>query len=129
VKAATIGIRTLADYSVWLKDHQHLVNAISDVPLQRRVLVGVASGGGGSSSEAWPRVAMIGVLTTALVVTRIATLIPSVPLGLLRVRMQCSCVMLCCLPVSLPTSARWSSEVVACLSHLIKLQCKTFTRI
>jgi hypothetical protein len=29
VKAATIGIRTLADYSVWLKDRQHISHLVS----------------------------------------------------------------------------------------------------
>jgi hypothetical protein len=30
VKAATIGIRTLADYSVWLKDRKQWDNLLSD---------------------------------------------------------------------------------------------------
>jgi hypothetical protein len=80
-----------------------------------------SSEGGGSGSEAWPGVTMRGVLTTALIVTRVATLIPSVPLGFLRVSLRCSRVVLSCLPASLPTSAWWSCEAVMRLSHLIKL--------
>jgi hypothetical protein len=64
---------------------------------------------------------MRGVITTTLMITRVTTPIPSVPLGLLRVRLRCSHGLLCCLHVSSPMSARWSHEVVAHLSHLIKL--------
>jgi hypothetical protein len=33
MKAATIGIRTLADYSVWLKDHQqYLEGMVNNAP-------------------------------------------------------------------------------------------------
>jgi hypothetical protein len=106
-----------------------LVNPITDVPLQRSVPVRVSGRGGGSDLEARLRITMKGVVTTTLMVTRVATPIPSVPLGLLRVSLRCSRGLLCYLHMSLPVSARWSCEVVACLSHLIKLQCKTFTRI
>jgi hypothetical protein len=98
-----------------------LVNPITDVPLQRSVPVRVPGRGGGFSSEARLRVTMRGIVTTTLMVTRVANPIPSVPLGLLRVRLQCSCGLLCCRYVSLPTSARWSCEAMACLPHLIKL--------
>jgi hypothetical protein len=71
-----------------------LVNPITDVPLQRSVPVRVPGRGGGSSSEARLRVTVRGVVTTTLLVTRVATPIPSVPLGLLRVSMWCSCGLL-----------------------------------
>jgi hypothetical protein len=106
-----------------------LVNPIIDVPLQRGVLVRVSGRGGGSSLEARLGVTVRGVVTATLMATRVATPIPSVPLGLLRVSLQCSRGLLCCLHMSSPVSARWSYEAVACLFHLIKLQCKTFTRI
>jgi hypothetical protein len=51
------------------------------------------------------------------------------PLGVLRVSLRYSRGLLCCLHMSSPTSARWSCEALVCLSHLIKLQCKTFTRV
>jgi hypothetical protein len=105
-----------------------LVNPITDVPLQRSVLVRVPSRGGDFGSEAWLGVTMRGVVTT-LMVTRVATPLPSVPLGLLRVSLWCSRGLLCYLHTSSPTSARWSYEAIARLSHLIKLQCKTFTRV
>jgi hypothetical protein len=98
-----------------------LVSPITDVPLQSRVPVRVPSGGRGSGLEASPGVTMRGVLTTALVVTCVATLIPSVPLVLLRVSLWCSRVVLCCLSVSSPVSAQWSYEPVAHLPYLIKL--------
>jgi hypothetical protein len=107
----------------------HLVHPITDVPFQRKVPVGVPSRGGGPSSKARPRVTVSVVVTTALMVTRVATLILSVPLGLLRVSLWCSHGLLCCLHASSPVGVRWSCEAVACLSHLIKLQCKTLTRI
>jgi hypothetical protein len=106
-----------------------LVNPITDVLLQRSVLVRVPGRGGGSGLEARLEVTMRGVVTTTLMVTRVATPILSVPLGLLRVSLRCSRDLLCCLHMSSPMSARWSYEAVACLSHPIKLQCKTFTRI
>jgi hypothetical protein len=62
-----------------------LVNPIIDVPLQRGIPVRVPSRGEGSGSEARLRVTVRGVVTTTLMVTRVATNIPSVPLGLLRV--------------------------------------------
>jgi hypothetical protein len=62
-----------------------LINPITDVLLQRSVPVRVPVRGGDSSLKARLRVTMRGVVTTTLMVTRVATLIPSVPLGLLRV--------------------------------------------
>jgi hypothetical protein len=106
-----------------------LVNPITDVSLQRGVPVRVPGRGRGSSSEARLRVTMRGVVTTTLMVTRVATPIPSVPLGLLRVSLWCSRGLLCCLYTSSPMSVRWSCDTVVRLSHLIKLQCKTFTRV
>jgi hypothetical protein len=88
-----------------------------------------------TSQGTWQRrrfplgVTVRGVVTTTLMVTQVATPIPCVPLGLLRVSLQCSRDLLCCLHASSPVSVRWSSEAVARLSHPIKLQCKTFTRI
>jgi hypothetical protein len=46
-----------------------LVNPITDVPLQKSVLVRVPGRGGGSSSEARFGITMRGVLTTTLMVT------------------------------------------------------------
>jgi hypothetical protein len=106
-----------------------LVNPITDVPLQRSIPVRVLGRGGGSGSEARLRVTMRGVVTTTLMVTRVATPIPSVLLGLSRVSLQRSHGLLCCLHASSPTSARWSCETMVHLSHLIKLQCKIFTRV
>jgi hypothetical protein len=106
-----------------------LVNPITNIPLQRSVPIRVPGRGGGSGSEARLGVTMRGVVTTTLMVTRVATPKPSVPLGLLRMSLRCSCCLLCCLHVSSPVSVRRSCEVVACLSHPIKLQCKTFTGI
>jgi hypothetical protein len=85
--------------------------------------------GGCSGSEARLRVTVRGVVTTTLMGTRVANPMPSVPLGHMRVSLWCSHGLLCCLHTSLPKSARWSYEAVACLSHPIKLQCKTFTRV
>jgi hypothetical protein len=98
-----------------------LVNLIIDVPLQRSILVRVPSRGGGSGLEARQGVTVRGVVTTTLMVTQVATPIPSVPLGLLRVSLRCSCGLLCCLHTSSPVSVRWSCEVVAHLFHPIKL--------
>jgi hypothetical protein len=98
-----------------------LVDPITDIPLQRSVPVRVPSRGGGSGSEARLEVTMRGVVTTTLMVTRVATPVPCVPLGLLRVSLQCSRGLLCYLHASSPMSARWSYEAVARLSHLIKL--------
>jgi hypothetical protein len=106
-----------------------LVNPITDIPLQRSVPVRVHGRGGGSRSEARLGVTVRGIVTTTLMVTRVANPIPSVPIGLLRVRLWCSRGLLCCLHMSSPTIVKWSHEVVAHLSHPIKLQCKTFTRI
>jgi hypothetical protein len=106
-----------------------LVNRITDVPLQRGVPVGVPGRGGGSDSEPMLRVTVRGVVTTTLMVIRVVTQLPSVPLGLLRVSLWCSRGLLCCLHTSSPARARWSCEAMARLSHLIKLQCKTFTRV
>jgi hypothetical protein len=106
-----------------------LVNTITDVSLQMSVPVRGPGKGGGSSSEARLEVTVRGVVTTTLMVIRVATPIHSVPLGLLRVSMRCSHGLLCCLHTSSPMSARRSCEAVVCLSHSIKLQCKTFPRI
>jgi hypothetical protein len=106
-----------------------LVNPITDVPMQRSVPVNIPGRGGGSGSEARLRVTMRGVVTTTLMVTRVATPIPSVPLWLLRVSLWCSRGLLCCHHTSSPTSVRWSCEAVVHLSHPIKLQCKTFMRV
>jgi hypothetical protein len=106
-----------------------LINPITDVLLQRSEPVGVPGRGRGSGSVARLMVTMRGVVTTTLMVTQIATPIPSVPLGLLRVSLWCSHGLLCCLHMSSPASARWSYEVVAHLSHQIKLHYKTFTRL
>jgi hypothetical protein len=106
-----------------------LVNPITDVPLQRSVPVRVPGRGGGSDSEARLGVTVRGVVTTTLMVTRLATPIPSVPLGLLRVSLRCSLGLLCCLHASSPASVRWSCQAVARLSHLIKLSCRTFTKV
>jgi hypothetical protein len=106
-----------------------LVNPITDIPLKRSVPVRVPGRGKCSGLVAKLKVALRGVITTTLMVIRVATPIPSVPLGLLRVSMQCSRGLLCCLHVSSPMSLRWSCEDVARLSHPIKMQCKTFTRV
>jgi hypothetical protein len=96
-----------------------LVNPRTDVPLQRTVPVKVPSRGGGSDSEARLRVTVRGVVTTTLMVTRVANPKPSVPLGLLRVSLWCSRGLLCCLHTSSPASTWRSCEALACLSHLI----------
>jgi hypothetical protein len=106
-----------------------LVNHIIDVPLQWSVLVRVPSRGRCSGSEARLGVTLIGVITITLMVTRVATPIPSVPLRLLRVILRCSRGLLCYHHASSLVSVRWSCKAVACLSYLIKLQCKTFTRV
>jgi hypothetical protein len=106
-----------------------LVNPITDVSLQRSVPIRVPGTGGGFGLEARLGVTVRGVITTTLMVTQVTTSIPSVPLGLLRVSQRCSHGLLCYLHESSLASARWSYEAVACLSHLIKLQFKTFTRV
>jgi hypothetical protein len=106
-----------------------MVNPITDVPLQRSIPVRVPGRGGGFGSEARLRVTLRGVTTTTHMVTRVATPIPSVPLGLPRVSLRCHRGLLCYLHEISPASVRWSCEAVVCLSHLIKLQCKTFTRV
>jgi hypothetical protein len=58
-----------------------LVNPITDVLLQRSVPVRVPSRGGGSGSETRFGITVRGVVTITLMVTRVATRIPSVPLG------------------------------------------------
>jgi hypothetical protein len=55
---------------------------ITGVPLQRSVQGRVLGRGEGSASEARLGITMRGVVTTTLMVTRVATPIPSVPLGL-----------------------------------------------
>jgi hypothetical protein len=79
-----------------------LVNPITDISLQRDVPVRVPGRGGGSDSKARLWVTARGVVTTTLMVTRVATPIPSVPLGLLRVSLWCSRGLLCYLHMSLP---------------------------
>jgi hypothetical protein len=106
-----------------------LVSPITDIPLQSSIPVSVPGRGGGSSSEARLGVIVRGVVTTTLMVTQVANLIPSVPLGLLKASLWCSRGLLCRLQMSSPASARWSCDAVACLSHPIKLQCKTFARV
>jgi hypothetical protein len=119
--------------SLELSDPLHralsLVNPITDVPRQGSIPVRVPGRGGGSSSEARLGVTVRGILIATLMVTRVANPIPSVPLGLLRVSLWCSHGLLCCLHMSSSVTARWSYEAVMRLSHPIKLQCKTFTRI
>jgi hypothetical protein len=53
-----------------------MVSLITDVPLQRSVSVEVLGRGGGSGSEARLRVTVRGVVTTTLMVTRVATPYP-----------------------------------------------------
>jgi hypothetical protein len=98
-----------------------LVNPITDIPLQRSIPFRIPGRGEGSGPEARLGVTVRGIITTTLMVTRVATPIPSVPVGLLRVSLRCSRGLLCCLHASSSVSARWSCEVVARLSHLIKL--------
>jgi hypothetical protein len=83
-----------------------LVNPVPDVPLQRSVPVRVPRRGGGSSSEARLGVTVRGVITTTLMVNRVATPILSVPLRLLRVSLRCSHGLLCCLHTSSTASVR-----------------------
>jgi hypothetical protein len=123
---ACISICTCAKSSI--RRSSHLI-PITGVPLQRSVPVGVPSRGGGSSSYARLGVTMSGVVTTIPMLTQVATPIPSVPLGLVRVSLRCTRGLLCYLHASSLTSARWSCEAVTRLSHPIKLQYKTFTRI
>jgi hypothetical protein len=106
-----------------------MVNPITDIPLQRSIPVGVPGRGRDSSSEVRLGVTVRGILTTTLMVTRVANPIHSVPLGLLKVSLWCSRGLLGCLHMSSPASARWSYEAVARISHPIKLQCMTFTRV
>jgi hypothetical protein len=61
-----------------------LVNPITDVLLQRSKPVRVPSRGGGFGWEARLGESVRGIVTTTLMVTRIANPIPSVPLGFLR---------------------------------------------
>jgi hypothetical protein len=105
-----------------------LVSPITDVPLQRSVPVRVPDRGGGFDSEARLGITMRGVVT-AFIVTRVATSILSVTLGLLRVSLWCSRGLLCCLHESSHVSVRWCCEGVACLSHPIKLQWMSVTRV
>jgi hypothetical protein len=65
-----------------------LVSPITDVVLQRIIPVRIPGRGGVFGSEARLRVTVRGVITTALMVTRVAIPIPSVPLGLLRVSLD-----------------------------------------
>jgi hypothetical protein len=106
-----------------------LVNPITDVPLQRSVPVRVLGRGRGSNSKVTLGVTVRGAVTATLMVTQVATPIPSVPLGPLRLSLWHSRGLLCYLHESSPACARWSYEAMARLSYLIKLQCKTFTRV
>jgi hypothetical protein len=83
-----------------------LVNPITDVPLQRSIPVRVPNRDGGFVSEARLGVIVREVLNITIVVTRVASPIPSVPLGLLRASLWCSRALSCCLHASSPTSAR-----------------------
>jgi hypothetical protein len=106
-----------------------LVNLINNILVQRSIPVWVPGRGGGTDSEARLGVTVRVVVTTTLMITRVATPVHSVPLGLVRVSLRCTHGLLCCLQASSPVSARWSCEAVARPSHPIKLQCKTFTRL
>jgi hypothetical protein len=106
-----------------------LVNPITDVPLQSSIPVRVLGRGRGFGSKARLGVTVRGVVAITLMVTQVATPIPSVPLGLLSVSLRCSRGLLCCLRTSSPVSPRWSCEAMLHLSHPIKLECKTFTRV
>jgi hypothetical protein len=103
----------------------NLVNPVTDVPLQRSIPVRVPGRGEGSGSEASLRVTVRGLVTTTLMVTRVATSILSVPLGLLRLSLRCSRGLLCYLHMNSLVSARQSFEAMVCLFHPIKLHCKT----
>jgi hypothetical protein len=59
----------------------NLVNPITDVSLQKGAPVRVPIRSGGSGSEAGLRVTVRGLVSTTLMVTRVVTPIPSVPLG------------------------------------------------
>jgi hypothetical protein len=59
----------------------NLVNPITDVLYQRRIPVKVPGRGGGSDSKGRVEVTVRGVVTTTVMVTRVAIPIPSVPLG------------------------------------------------
>jgi hypothetical protein len=61
-----------------------LVNPITDVPLQRSILVRVPGRGGGSSLKARLGVIVRGIVITALMVTRVANPIP------------CGVIVVCC---------------------------------
>jgi hypothetical protein len=106
-----------------------LVNPVTDVSLQRNIPVWIPGRGEGFDSEARLGVTLRGVVTTTFMVTQVATPISCVPLGLLTVSLRCSHGLLCDLHASSSASVRWSCEAVVCLSHPIKLQCKTFTRV
>jgi hypothetical protein len=71
-----------------------LVNRITNIPLQRSIPVRVPVRGGGSSSGARLRVTVRGVVTTTLMVTRVATPIPSGTLG--SWGWACGVVVVCC---------------------------------
>jgi hypothetical protein len=76
-----------------------LVSPITNIPLKGVIPVGVLCRGRDSCSMAEPGRTMrvVRVRTTAPLVLRVSTLIPSVPLGLLRVSMWFGGVLLCCL--------------------------------
>jgi hypothetical protein len=103
-----------------------LINPIIDIPLQRSILVRVPGRGGGFGLEARVRVTLRGVITTTLMVTWVVTPIPSVPLG----SWGWACIVVVVYyAASMQAHPRWSCEAVAHLSHLIKMQWKTFTRV
>jgi hypothetical protein len=73
-----------------------LVNPITNIPHLGSVPIRVSSKGGGSSLEARLEVTVRGVVTTTLMVPRVATLIPSVPLDFWG--WACGVVMVSMLP-------------------------------
>jgi hypothetical protein len=58
-----------------------LINPITDVPLKGSVLAWVLGRGRGSGLEARLGVTIRGIVTTTLMMTRVANPIPSLPLG------------------------------------------------
>jgi hypothetical protein len=83
-----------------------LVCLITATPLERVLPVWVACRGGGPCSVADPGRIVRVLGTTALLVLRVTTPIPNVPLGLLRGILWCNGGLLCCLQASTSTSAR-----------------------
>jgi hypothetical protein len=85
-----------------------LVNSITKIPLKRVILVRVPCRSEGSCSTTEPGRTMRVVKTTAPLVLRVSTLIPSVPLGLPRVSLWFGGVLLCCLHASTLSCERWA---------------------